>query len=868
MTILRLLVPQAQRDPNCASEESLFKIPSGKAEPALRSEPLQAASVSSSQFAAEKSDAPVSTDPHAPDRIRALTALHHKSNISLINLSACLMFPNDSAASPIAPQENDPRIVVETSIPREGKQTMTAFVRTEPRRSCQARPRMAAMGLLIMLLSMPLFAQMDQGTITGVVQDASGAVIPSAQVTLTSTDTGLTLQTKADASGVYVFPSAKVGNYKVSATAAGFQTTIQENIHLDVQDRLSIALILQPGAVSQTVTVSSAPPLLQTQQGSVGQVMSARTINDTPLNGRNWVYIAQMAAGVDPSNGARGQGKGDFNANGQRAEQNNFILDGIDNNTGAPDFLNGSSYAVQPPPDALAEFKIQTSDYSAEFGHSAGSVVNASIKSGTNQIHGDLWEYFRNDALDARDFDALTIPKYRENQFGATLGSPILRNKLFFFGYTEANRVIFGETNTLSVPTALMRQGNFSELLTPALTPSGTKIPLYVPGSAGTVPLSCNGQPNVICASQIDPVAQRLLQLEPEPNTNGGKLYNNYTGNVNAQNNTFQWGARMDWNISSKDQAFSRFSYSNEPASYPPPLGPILDGGVYGTDGQIINLAENFAFSETHLFSPTLTNEIRYGYNYGKFLFLQSNNATNIAASLGLGGIPTGSQLGGLPDITLGTSATSPLSFIGSPGYLPNQKVPNSFQILDNVIKVIGNHSLKAGVDFQNNRVITIAPPAARGTYTFNGYYTSIPGQANTGYGAADFLLDSMDSATLSDVERIHNSRWYRAAYLEDDWKINQRLTLNLGIRYDFFQPTKEINGRQGNFYPVGPFGPGTGQGVLVYSKLQQNQFLAPAFINYLTQNNVSHSVFRQPFHGQCSIHELRSTRGFRLQRR
>src|SRR5487761_803562 len=307
------------------------------------------------------------------------------------------------------------------------------------------------------------WAQLDQGTITGVVQDNSGAIIPSAKVTLTNTDTGLVLESTADGSGVFSFSPIKIGNYRVSAPAPGFETTSQENVHLDVQQRLNVALVLKPGAVTQTVTVTTAPPLLQTQSGSVGQVLSTRTINDTPLNGRNWVYIAQLTAGADAAIGARGGSKGDFEANGQRAEQNNFILDGVDNNINVVDFYNGASYVAQPPPDALAEFKIETSDYSAEFGHSAGAVLNASIKSGTNQIHGDLWEYFRNNVLDARDFDALTIPKYRENQFGATLGFPIFKNKLFFFGDVEANRIIFGETSTETVPTAKMRNGDFSE---------------------------------------------------------------------------------------------------------------------------------------------------------------------------------------------------------------------------------------------------------------------------------------------------------------------------------------------------------------------------------------------------------------------
>lgn len=294
------------------------------------------------------------------------------------------------------------------------------------RRTKRGNCRVLWTGLLlgcVLFTGRHAWCQEDQGTITGVVQDKAGAVIPHAPVTLTNTDTGLVLQAKTDGNGIYNFSPIKIGHYTASASSPGFQKTTQLHLHLDLQERLNVVLVLAPGAVTQTVTVSTAPPLLQTQQGSVGQVVSTRTINNTPLNGRNWVYIAQLTAGVAPAVGSRGQGTGDFVANGQRAAQNNFILDGIDNNTNVIDFMNGQSYLVRPPPDALAEFKLDTSAYSAEFGHSAGAVMNASIKSGTNQIHGDFWEYFRNDVLNARDFNALTVPKYRENQFGAALGN-------------------------------------------------------------------------------------------------------------------------------------------------------------------------------------------------------------------------------------------------------------------------------------------------------------------------------------------------------------------------------------------------------------------------------------------------------------
>ncbi len=332
--------------------------------------------------------------------------------------------------------------------------------------------------VLVLMMTMGLgstcLAQVDQGAITGVVQDSSRAVVPNAAITVTNTDTGLDFQAKTNASGIYVVSPLKIGNYTVTATADGFQTTTHENLHVDAQARLEVNLTLQPGAVSQTVTVSDAPPLLETQTGAVGQVISTETINNTPLNGRNWVYIAQLTAGVAPPFGnTRGSGSGDFVANGQRAEQNNFILDGVDNNTNLVDFLNGSSYVMRPPPDALSEFSLQTSNFSAEFGHSAGGVMNASIKSGTNQIHGDVWEYLRNTNLDAINWNAgpnAVTPPYHQNQFGATLGFPIWKNKLFYFGDIEANRISISNPTPINVPTALMKQGNFSELLNGRLT--------------------------------------------------------------------------------------------------------------------------------------------------------------------------------------------------------------------------------------------------------------------------------------------------------------------------------------------------------------------------------------------------------------
>ena len=359
------------------------------------------------------------------------------------------------------------------------------------RQAAESKIRDAILLLLVMgalwisLTGRAAWGQVDQGAITGVIQDATGAVVSGAQVTLTDTDTGLILQGKTNGSGIYMFSPVKQGNYSLSATAAGFQTTVQQNIHVDIQQRLNVVLTLQLGAVSQTITVSTAPPLLQTQSASVGQVMSTQAINNTPLAQRNWVYMAQLAPGVVPSGGTRGGGTGDYESNGQRAEQNNFVLDGVDNNVNIVDYENGSSYAIAPPPDALSEFKLETANFSAEFGHSAGSVLNASIKSGTNQIHGDLWEYFRNTNLSARNWNALTVPPYHMNQFGGTLGFPIIKNKLFYFGDIQNTRISYAAANTYSTPTPLMRQGNFTELLNTGLTGQAKPVQLYQPNSGG-----------------------------------------------------------------------------------------------------------------------------------------------------------------------------------------------------------------------------------------------------------------------------------------------------------------------------------------------------------------------------------------------
>ena len=715
--------------------------------------------------------------------------------------------------------------------------------------------------LMLAFLQRRAFAQADQGAITGLVQDPTGAVVPNAKVVLTSTDTGLVLETQTDSSGNYVFSPVKIGNYKVTVTSPGFSTTTQENIVLHVQDRAAVNVELKTGAENTTVTVTTAPPLLQTQEGSTGQVIESKTINDTPLNGRNWVFIAQLTAGVAPANGARGQKGGDFNANGQRAEQNNYIMDGVDNNVNVVDFFNGASYVVRPPPDALAEFKVQTGAYSSEFGHSAGAVINASIKSGTNQIHGSVWEYIRNDAFDVREFFQGTAPiaKYRQNQFGATLGFPIIKNKLFFFGDVEADRIVFGQTNggnssNYNVPTLKERTGDFSELLNPTLSGlspndttkinpnTGKPYPqsgqIFVPSATanGLTPVTGNRldqQPGVT----LDPVALKLLSLFPAPNTGlPGQTFNNYIAQNNVLDNTFQWDVRSDWNISSKDQAFARYSYNHEPSTHPAPLGSILDGGSFGNTGQLVSLGENFAGSESHVFTPTLTNEFRFGYNYGHYAGLHDNaNNPTAASGLGLGGVPYAANNGGLPFFTV-----SGISNFGSPQFYATNEYENVYQILDNVTKVLGNHTIKGGVTIQRIRFSTSQPTQPRGTYNYTGTYTAQQGSPNTGSALADLLTNNMNSAAISNIFTSDDVRFNRAGYLQDDWKASQRLTLNFGARYDYSTPYLERHDNQAAFVPTSAYtsgGTATGEYRIPTSK--QGVVIPAKFLQLLAEDHI-----------------------------
>jgi Carboxypeptidase regulatory-like domain/TonB dependent receptor len=695
-----------------------------------------------------------------------------------------------------------------------------------------------------------VYAQVDAGSITGTIRDASGAVVPGAVVTLTNDDTGLVQTTTTGSSGEYIFTPIKIGRYSLAAEFKNFRRVQLLHVTVEVQQHVLADLVLTPGAATETVTVTEEPPTLQTQDASVGQVVGARAINDLPLNGRNFTFLAQLSAGVtQDQQDTRGLGSsGSFSANGLQPAQNNYLLDGLDNNSNLVDFLNGTAFAIRPPIDALQEFKIQTSDYSAELGRSAGAVLNATVKSGTNEFHGNAWEFLRNDKLDAANFfenaGGLQKGEFIQNQFGGTIGGPIRKNKTFIFGDYEGTRIRQAVPYVSTVPTELMRSSgytNFSELLTQGGTrtdvlgrttalgqifdPSTTRaVSCGVPDTVTAIVVPCGsgmsvGSPigyarepfpgNILPANRLDPNSINLLNLFPAPRISS--LFNNYISNPVLSDNVNQFDIRLDENFSDKDRIFGRGSYSNSPQFVPGPFTGLADGGSFSSGYQTA-IATNWVVSEVHQFSSTLINEARGGFNSIAATRLQPNaNTMGIPAQFGIQGIPQVPQNGGLGEINI-----TGLNRLGSNGYLPSNEHSSTPQFNDNLTKNLGKHSLKVGYQYQQLRFSILQPPEGRGNWSFSGLYTEVPTNNDGNTGAAQLLLTPIpgtvpgaanyvggaDSVAASNIATTRQKRNYDGAYFQDDYKVTSKLTVNLGLRWEYFGQLIETQGQQSNFLP------------------------------------------------------------------
>ena len=744
-----------------------------------------------------------------------------------------------------------------------------------------------------MLSAQYVFSQVDEGSITGTVQDTSGAVVPDAQVSLLNIDQGLTLEVTTNSGGDFTFSPVRIGHYSLSVTAKGFAKTTQQNLTVNVGSHLQVNVQLKLGSSTETVEVSAAPPQLQTEEASVGQVMTEKSVNSLPLNGRNFTFLAQLGAGTQtPQADTRGNAaSGAFSANGLRPAQNNYLLDGIDNNSNAVDFLNGTNFIVLPPVDAISEFKVQTANFSAELGRSAGAVLNATIKSGTNSIHGAAWEFFRNDVLDAADWfennGGIKKGRLRLNQFGGAIGGPIIKDKIFFFGDYEGLRRVQGTVETGSVPTAAEVASGFTNLsdlittnkqtdnlgrtiplgtvLDPAttrlvtagavdpvsgLTPAAGKTgyvrdPFGCPASTATVSVGVCPNLNHIPAGRLDPVALKLMSLYPAPNGSG--LNSNYTVSPSLFEQRNAFDIRADVNPSQSDQVFFRFSYVDNPNFIPGIFGGIADGGGFQQGDQTAKSSQS-VLGYTHVFTPATINVLHVGFNHlHTTRFGPVGNQNGIPAQFGIQGVPQFPENGGLPSIAIGG-----LSTLGSNAFLPSDEISQTLQITDDFTKVWRTHSFKAGIESQQVKFSTLQPAYSRGNFDYDGRYTDVPQANNGGTGRAQFLLTPQtatvangvnysggaDGVNASNINKTYNYRTYLAFYFQDDWKVTSKLTLNLGLRYDYFSPIRETNGGQANFVPSGP--PNGTPTYLIPATGRDDRSLSTSFTSLLARDGIA----------------------------
>src|SRR5882762_7085844 len=709
--------------------------------------------------------------------------------------------------------------------------------------------------LAVFLAGAPLaVAQKDAGAIVGTVHDASGAVVVGAKVSVTDFERGQTFTTTTSSSGEYVASPLRIGRYTVTVEHPGFKTAASNVVEINVQDRAAVNITLQVGSAMDRIEVEATTPLIQTETSELGQIVDSKRVSTLPLNGRNFAQLALLSAGTAPSEpGARDEGGYGFSSNGARSLQNNFLLDGVDNNSNLPDLLNETNFVIQPPIDALEEFKVQTNSYSAEFGRGNGAIVNAVIKSGKNQLHGSLWEFLRNEKLDSRNyFDdrSAPTPPYKRNQFGGTIGGPVIipgvytgKDRTFFFFDYEGLRVRQAQTQTALVPDSHWLQGDFTSnpdgstlldygtpvstlaldglTMVPALDCNGVQTyagemfdtrqtgtsTLYATKLCG-VPFGYNGsgQPvNVIPLTKQDPLALRLAALYPAAGAN--KNGNNFLANPVLAESRTNFDTRVDERFSDADSVFFRFSYEDQPSTIPGTFGGIADGGGFFS-GVEENSYRSFATSWTRIFKPTLINEFRLGYNRINSQRAQLNANKDISGdptfNINFPGVPFSAGIGGLPQLTFNDVAT-----LGSPTFLPSKELQNSYTLSENLTWVKGHHVFKYGTEIRREEFTIYQPASPRGNLDFSAGFTdnpAVPGSGGTGF--ASFLVGLTDGGSINNLHNIDYFRQTYAFYGQDDWKITDRLTLNLGLRYELFLPVTERHNQLATFDLTHPLTP------------------------------------------------------------
>ena len=602
-------------------------------------------------------------------------------------------------------------------------------------------------------------AQSTDATLTGIVTDSSGAAVSGAKVAAINAGTNIRHESQADSSGVYTIPALVPGEYRLEVSQSGFKREVLSGIILQVAQEARVNATLQVGEVSESVTVASAAPLVNSENATVGSVISERRVLDLPLNGRNFMQLTLLTGGIDEGGASNAKG-GILNrgfapsAAGMPAAENNYLLDGADNTEA---FFK--TYNVSPSVDAVQEFRIQIGQYSAEYGAGGGAVVNVATKSGTNAFHGAAWEFVRNNFFDARNFflkPNQDIAALHQNQFGVAGGGPVIRNKTFFFADFDLTRISQGQFGSGNVPTDAQRAGNLASLNKTIKDPL-TGLPF--PG-------------NVIPANRISPISAALLKYFPEPN--GSSLTQNFSNNLALRNNSDNYLVKIDHNFTPSETLTGRYaSQSND--KYTPLTFPTIGGQKQPQRFQ------NALLSLTSAFTPTLLNEAHFSYSRTVNRTQGQNTGTPIAAQAGIPFAPSSGSNSGFPEtLGIGSSAISGLSE-GQPWFL----TVNTFQWYDGITWVHGSHTVKAGVDIRRIRADALIATHENNSYTFSGQFT--------GDGFADFLLGDPSSELL--VLNANQAGRFRttsqAYYVTDEWKVTPSLTLNIGLRYEYLRAAR-----------------------------------------------------------------------------
>jgi hypothetical protein len=635
---------------------------------------------------------------------------------------------------------------------------------------------------LLCALPAAAFAQQETATISGTITDATGAIVPNAVVIVTNVQTGISVRTEATEAGTYVVPSLRPGDYSIAVERKGFQKTVRTGVTLQVAQVARIDVTLQTGALTESVEVVAATPLLDTLTSSRGSVIDQKKIVELPLNGRDYNQLALLSPGVLPGTPrlASVNFKGVLNVNGNRTFNNVFLLDGVDNISYSNSFRGENVQLVQPSIEALQEFKIQTNAYSAEFGRSSGAVVNATIKSGTNTVRGSVYEFVRNDKLDANNFFSNALgapkPKRERNQFGGAAGGPLVKNRTFWFGDYEGLRDLEGVPRVRQVPTAAEKAGLFSAAV-------------FDPFTAGRPEFSRNAQGQwVIPRERWDPVGAAIVALIPDPNVANSTIY---ASTPVTDTRTDQFDVRLDHQISPTMTLFGRYSFVDTLTFRPAPLPGLGEGSFNDAFGDNDMRSQGLALGLTWTVSPTLVGDIRFGYSRGDYYTTPPNYGVDGPAQIGLKNVPSDPAItGGVPKVNV-----QGFDAVGRHTSTPQFQTPRSWNPRATFSLSRGEHFIKFGGEFLHVQTRINDLNATIGRMNFENRFTN--------RAVGDLLLGLPSQLALTSYTVMDQGQDMQFYFIQDDYRVSPKLTANVGLRYEYATPPRERDNQFANFDPA-----------------------------------------------------------------